>query len=84
MAKSDEHMGRVKSNLLTQKDKIEKRDQARQLRNQKKFAKDVQKKAKLKKQEDRRVAKEEIKMIRKKGESGILPQGVKKSPMKKV
>lgn len=83
MAKSDEHMGRVKSNLLTQKDKIDKRDQARQLRNQKKFAKDVQKKAKLKKQEDRRVAKEEIKMIRKKGESGILPQGVKKSPMKK-
>merc|ERR1712176_745716 len=47
MAKSDEHMGKVKSNLLTQKDKIDKRDKARQMRNQKRFAKDVQKKAKL-------------------------------------
>jgi len=90
MAKSDEHMGKVKANLLTQKDKIDQRDKARQLRQQKKFAKDVQKKAKLKKQEDRRVAKEEIKMIRKKGEKGLTQpeggfnQGVKKTPMKKV
>ena len=42
MVKSDEHMGKVKANLLTQKSNIEKRDKARQMRNQKKFAKDVQ------------------------------------------
>ena len=42
MAKSDEHMGKVKANLLTQKSNIEKREKARQMRHQKKFAKDVQ------------------------------------------
>ena len=82
-------MGKVKANLLTQKDKIEQRDKARSLRNQKKFAKDVQKQAKVKKQEDRRVAKEEIKTIRKKGEKFVkgfddVKKGVEKSPMKKV
>lgn len=86
-------MGKVKANLLTQKDKIEQRDKARQLRTQKKFAKDVQKKAKLKKQEDRQHAKEEIKMIRKKGEKAVTSSGfnqgkdvggVKKAPMKRV
>ena len=62
MAKSDEHMGKVKANLLTQKDKIDQRDKARQLRQQKKFAKDVQKKAKLKKQESK--AKRKIRLPR--------------------
>ena len=42
MVKSDEHMGKVKANLLTQKSNIEKREKARQMRHQKKFAKDVQ------------------------------------------
>ena len=42
MVKSDEHMGKVKANLLTQKSNLEKRDKARQMRQQKKFAKDVQ------------------------------------------
>merc|ERR1712088_285893 len=85
MAKSDEHMGKVKANLLTQKDKIDKQDKAKQLRQQRKFAKDVQKKAKLRKQEDRRVAKEEIKHIRKQGEKGLtqMNKGVKKDQFKK-
>ena len=85
MAKSDEHMGKVKANLLSQKSKIEKRDKIRQMRQQKKFAKDVQKQAKVKKQEERKIAKEEIKMIKKKGEAGIADfNKVKKDPMKKV
>jgi len=93
MVKSDEHMGKVKANLLTQKSNIEKRDKARQMRNQKKFAKDVQRNAKLKKQEEKRVAKEEIKFVKKRGEKGVKqmfgeedeagPGGVRKSPMKK-
>merc|ERR1712119_126425 len=41
------------------------------MRHQKKFAKDVQRDAKLKKQEDRRIAKEEIKFVKKKGEKGL-------------
>jgi len=84
MAKSDEQMGKVKANLLSQKSKIEKRDKIRQMRQQKKFAKDVQKQAKVKKQEERKVAKEEIKMIKKKGEAGIVDfNKVKKEPMKR-
>jgi len=71
MVKSDEHMGKVKANLLTQKSNIEKREKARQMRHQKKFAKDVQRDAKLKKQEERRMAKEEIKFVKKKGEKGL-------------
>ena len=50
---NDEQMGKVKANLLSQKSKIEKRDKVRQMRQQKKFAKDVQKQAKVKKQEER-------------------------------
>merc|ERR1712210_380879 len=66
MAKSDEQMGKVKANLLSQKSKIEKRDKIRQMRQQKK------------------VAKEEIKMIKKKGEAGIVDfNKVKKEPMKR-
>lgn len=85
MAKSDEQMGKVKANLLSQKSKIEKRDKVRQMRQQKKFAKDVQKQAKVKKQEERKVAKEEIKMIKKKGEAAISDiNHVKKEPMKRV
>jgi hypothetical protein len=85
MAKSDEQMGKVKANLLSQKSKIEKRDKIRQMRQQKKFAKDVQKQAKVKKQEERKVAKEEIKMIKKKGEAGVVDfNKVKKEPMKRV
>lgn len=85
MAKTDEQMGKVKANLLSQKSKIEKRDKIRQMRQQKKFAKDVQKQAKVKKQEERKVAKEEIKMIKKKGEAGIADfNKVQKEPMKKV
>merc|ERR1711934_1137231 len=84
MAKSDEQMGKVKANLLSQKSKIEKRDKIRQMRQQKKFAKDVQKQAKVKKQEERKVAKEEIKMIKKKGEARIVDfNKVKKEPMKR-
>jgi len=91
MVKSDEHMGKVKANLLTQKSNIEKRDKARQMRQQKKFAKDVQKTAKLKKQEEKRIAKEEIKFVKKRGEKGVKQMfnedndsmGVKKSPMKR-
>jgi len=71
MVKSDEHMGKVKANLLTQKSNLEKRDKARQMRQQKKFAKDVQRNAKLKKQEEKRMAKEEIKFVKKKGEKGL-------------
>ena len=49
--------------------------------------------AKLKKQEEKRVAKEEIKFVKKRGEKGVKqmfgeedeagPGGVRKSPMKK-
>ena len=42
MAKSDEHMGKVKANILTLKSNIEKRDKARQMRQQRKTAKEVQ------------------------------------------
>jgi len=95
MVKTDEHMGKIKANLLTQKSVIEKRDKARQMRQQKKFAKDVQRNAKLKKQEEKRVAKEEIKFVKKKGEKGLKQifnedgdgmrdqLGVKKDSMKK-
>lgn len=95
MAKSDEHMGKVKANLLTQKSNIEKREKARQMRHQKKFAKDVQRDAKLKKQEEKRVAKEEIKFVKKRGEKGLKQifndqgeglrdtLGIKKSSMKR-
>lgn len=85
MAKSDMHMGKVKANLLTQKGKIETRDKVRQLRQQKKFSKEVQKQAKVKKQEERKVAKEEIKMIKKKGEAGIQDfNKVQKTTMKRT
>lgn len=65
MAKSDDHMKRVRETLLSKHAEIEKREKIRKLREMKKMGKQIQMEAEKKKQESKRKLKESIKKFKK-------------------
>ncbi|XP_020284905.1 probable rRNA-processing protein EBP2 homolog isoform X2 [Pseudomyrmex gracilis] len=65
MAKSDEHMQRVRTNLMKKQAMVQRSEKARQLRAQKKVAKQMQVEATLKKHAEKRKMLEEVKKYRK-------------------
>lgn len=65
MAKSDSHMQKVKENLLKKKNEAQRSEKIRQLRQQKKVAKQMQVEATLKKHAEKRKLLEEVKKYRK-------------------
>ncbi|CAG9115759.1 hypothetical protein JYU34_016683 [Plutella xylostella] len=71
MAKSDEHMQKVRKNLLAKQAAQARVEKVRQLRDQKKIAKRVQTEAKLKQASDKREMLEKLKRVRK-GKSSDL------------
>ncbi|PAA70945.1 hypothetical protein BOX15_Mlig032812g3, partial [Macrostomum lignano] len=67
MVKSDDHMARVRSNLVAKQQDLQAREKAKELRQQRKFAKQAQVEAQLKKQAEKKQFTEAIKKIKKKG-----------------
>lgn len=65
MAKTDEHMKRVRENLLSKHAEMEKREKVRKLREMKKMGKQIQIEAKKKKDQAKKSLKESIKKFKK-------------------
>ncbi|XP_028044724.2 probable rRNA-processing protein EBP2 homolog [Monomorium pharaonis] len=65
MAKSDQHMQKVRENLMKKQTIAQRSEKVRQMRQQKKIAKQMQVEATLKKHEEKRKLSEEVKKYRK-------------------
>ena len=65
MAKSDEHMKRVKEKLLSKHAELERREKVRKLREMKKLGKQIQQEVEKKKQQNKKRLSESIKKFKK-------------------
>ena len=65
MAKSDEHMKKVRESLLSKHAEMEKRDKVRKLREMKKMGKQIQQEVETRKQESKKNFKESLKKFKK-------------------
>ncbi|CAF3843481.1 unnamed protein product [Rotaria sordida] len=73
MAKSDEHMKRIREYLVNRKSDIEKREKLRKLREQRLYGKKVQQEVLLKRQEDKTKLLKTMKKVRK-GKQGSMQE----------
>lgn len=71
MAKSDEHMKKVRENLLSKHAEMERREKVRKLRELKKMGKTIQQEVEKKKQQAKKNLKESIKKYKKGDKEGL-------------
>lgn len=84
MAKSDEHMQKVRENLMKKQTMVQRSEKVRQLRQQKKIAKQTQVEATLKKHAEKRKLMEEVKKYRKGVRKDLDFLDDKKKPQSKL